>query len=210
MDEVTAILFEPARVLLFPEAAEALKESGEDPYLFLGRHVTGDWGNLSGKETVENFFALASGGEILSRYYTGGGKVLCVATEGDRSKTYLFLKGEEDSMGTDDREPEPIFGSFTSAAGLALGEMLALTGRPERLGECLASIEATAYATLLSSGIEGGAVGGKSLGSAALRVVRVWHEETDNLASLGDAIEALQDVLELMGIRYGTANTGEE
>jgi hypothetical protein len=108
-------------------------------------------------------------------------------------------------------EPDMVFGSFASAVGLALGELLLLAGRPGCLGECLASIEVTAYATILSldtSGVSGPR--GRSLSSAALRVVRVWHEEDGDRSSLGTAIEALQDVLELMGVRYVTTGFREK
>ncbi len=206
MNEVTTILFEPERVLLLPEAAEALKESGEDPNLFLGRHVTGDWGELRSEEVTANFIALAIGGELFSRYRTARGKQLVMATEADRSRTYIYLEdrtSEGETMEKSGVSTDMLFGSFTSAVGLALGEMLLLTGRPEKLGECLASIEATAYATLLSScASPEGAPVVKSLSSAALRVVKVWHEDFDGYDGLGKAIETLQDVLESMGIEY--------
>jgi hypothetical protein len=43
---------------------------------------------------------------------------------------------------------------------------------------------------------------GLSLAGAALGVIRAWHEETEDLAALGDAIAVLQEVLEEMGMRY--------
>jgi len=206
MDEVTTILFEPERVLLLPEAAEALQESGEDPHAFLGRHVTGDWGDLRSEEVAANFIALAVGGELFSRYRTARGYGLVVATEADRSRTYIYLEdrpSEGETMGKGGVSPDMLFGSFTSAVGLALGEMLLLTGKPGGLGECLASIEATAYATLLSSSPSSeGVPVGKSLSSAALQVVKVWHEDFNGYDGLGKAIEALQDVLLSMGIEY--------
>lgn len=206
MNEVTTILFEPERVLLLPEAAEALQESGEDPHAFLGRHVTGDWGELGSDEVGANFIALAVGGELLSRYRTAQGKQLVIATEADRSRTYIYLQdgpSEGETMEKGGVSTEMLFGSFTSAVGLALGEMLRLTGKPEKLGECLASIEATAYATLLSSSPSpGGVPVVKSLSSAALQVVKVWHEDFNGYDGLGKAIEVLQDVLLSMGIEY--------
>src|ERR1700760_2774239 len=181
MDEVTTILFEPERVLLLPEAAEALKESGEDPHAFLGRHVTGDWGDLRSEEVVANFIALAIGGELFSRYRTIRGKQLVIATEADRSRTYIYLEDSPSKGETMEKggvSPDMLFGSFTSAVGLALGEMLLLTGRPGKLGECLASCEPPASAPLLSPspGPEGAPVD-RSLSSAALQVVKVWHED---------------------------------
>lgn len=214
MDEVTTILFEPRRVLLLPEAAAALKESGEDPHAFLGRHVTGDWGELGSEEIAANFLALAGGGELFSRYQTLRGRQLVIATEADRSRTYIYLHDrdpEGETMETSGVDPDMLFGSFTSAVGLALGEMLLLAGKPGRLGECLASVEATAYATLLSSspGL-GGAPAGKSLSSAALQVVKTWHEDFDGYQSFGKAVEELREALLSMGIEYIPPETGQE
>lgn len=39
----------------------------------------------------------------------------------------------------------------------------------------------------------------------ALRVVRAWHEETENLAAFGEAVAVLQEVLEEMGVRHAPA-----
>jgi hypothetical protein len=211
---LTSILFDLGHVHLLPEAAEALKESGEEPQLYLSRHVTGDWGELSREAMAANTLALAIGGELLSCYRTSAGTSLRIMTEADHSATYIYVHDRQTERSAVEKsrvDPDMLFGSFTSAVGLALGEMLLLTGRPERLGECLASIEATAYATLLSvSTNEASGPSGKSLSSAALRVVRVWHEKTENLADLGDAVQALQEVLELMGVRYVATDCREE
>jgi hypothetical protein len=211
---LTPILFDLGCVHLLPEAAEALKESGEEAEPYLSRHVTGDWGELSREEVAANTLALAIGGELLSCYLTSAGTSLRIMTEADRSATYIYLhdrqteRREAEKSGVD---PDMVFGSFASAVGLALGDILLLTRRPERLGECLASIEVTVYATLLSVSAEiAGGPSARSLSSAALRVVREWHEKTENLADLGDAIQALQDVLELMGVRYVAADCREE
>jgi hypothetical protein len=110
-------------------------------------------------------------------------------------------------------EPVPLFANFTTAVGLALGELLLLSGRPDDLEESIRSILLSARATLMASELrwrEGApAKGGKSLASAALAVVRTWHENTKDLAALGDAIAALQDVLETLGVRY-VARTPEQ
>ena len=108
---------------------------------------------------------------------------------------------------TEDYEtPEPVLGSFTTSVGLALGEILLLTGRPEELLEHLRAIHITARATLLASDLEAyrGPIRrpGVSLSVAALGVVRAWHEETRDLNALADAIMLLEEVLEEMGVRY--------
>jgi hypothetical protein len=211
---LSKILFELGHVSILPEAAAVLTESGEEAKLFLDRHATADWGGIASAERTANTLALAIGGELLSRYETSLGAALSVMTAADRSGTYIYLddrQPEGDAMEKNGVDPEMLFGSFTSATGLALGEILLLTERPERLGECLASIEATAYATLLCVNAKGsGSPSGRSLSSAALQAVRVWHERTENLTDLGEAIQALQDTLELMGVRYVPTDFREE
>jgi hypothetical protein len=51
--------------------------------------------------------------------------------------------------------------SFTSAVGLALGELLLLTGRPEELLEHVRSIHIAAQGTILSSGLAPAHSGGE-------------------------------------------------
>jgi hypothetical protein len=102
---------------------------------------------------------------------------------------------------------ESLFASFTGAVGLALGELLLVLGKTEDLGWCLRSIGITAQATLLSSDLQprGASMprpSCQSLAGAALRVVRTWHEDIEDLSGLGEAIALLQDVLEAMGVRY--------
>jgi hypothetical protein len=109
-------------------------------------------------------------------------------------------------MNQEDRESEgTVFGSFTSAVGLALGELLLFAGRPEELQDCLHSIEIVARATLLSAEVEKGKQGREHLVplvGVAYRVVEAWHEETRDLNALGEAIVDLQEVLEARGVQY--------
>lgn len=96
---------------------------------------------------------------------------------------------------------DALLGSFASAVGLALGELLLFAGRSEALGGCLASIETAAYATLISSDLStcGAAPRGRSLAGAALRVVRTWYE-TDDVEHFGETMRALEEVLAAMGM----------
>lgn len=104
--------------------------------------------------------------------------------------------------------------SFTSAVGLALGEILLLAGRPEELLEHLRSIHIAARATIMSSDLEAhrGTIRrpGISLSVASLGVLHAWHTETRDLNALGDAIALLQEVLEEMGIQYVAPIPDEE
>jgi hypothetical protein len=104
-----------------------------------------------------------------------------------------------------DDSRECLFASFTAALGLALGELLLVLGKSEDLERCLRSIGIAAQATLLSSGLQrrdatASRSSGQSLARAALRVVRTWHEDVEDLSALG-AIILLQDALEAMGGR---------
>jgi hypothetical protein len=207
---LSRILFEPPQVVMLPGAAEALQASGEDPILFLDRHITGDWGEIRHEEIAANTLALAMGGELVSRYRTTGGKTLCILTEADRSKTYLFLKDEGEAMETNAREPNLLFGSFTSSVGLALGELLILTGRQEELLEHLREIHVTARATIMcaEAGSEAVTISrpGVSLSDAALKAVRAWSMDPQDPADLDDAMALLADVLKEMGVLRDVAD----
>jgi len=99
---------------------------------------------------------------------------------------------------------ECLFPSFAHSVGFALGQLLLLMDRPEDLAGCLTAIHVAARSTLLSDafGLETATPDGMTLASAALRVVRAWHEEVNDLTALSEAIAELQDVLEGMGVRY--------
>ena len=98
-------------------------------------------------------------------------------------------------------ETEALFGSFTSAVGLALGELLLYAGGPEDLGGCMAAIERVALATLLAFDMatdRATVPRGRSLTTAALRVVAAWKEAPEDLDLVSDSIEVLEDVLRQM------------
>jgi hypothetical protein len=46
--------FPLGHVVATPQAVEALEECGHHPCEFLGRHVTGDWGDLNPDEKRQN------------------------------------------------------------------------------------------------------------------------------------------------------------
>jgi hypothetical protein len=91
---LTRMLFNLGQVVATPGALHVLEESGEDPHLYLGRHVTGDWGELSCEDKAANTLALITGERILSSYRTSRGAKLWVITEADRSSTCLLLPEE--------------------------------------------------------------------------------------------------------------------
>ena len=80
-------------VLATPGALEALRAVGKDPLRLLGRHASGDWGQLDAHDRRENGLALKHGRRLLSSYPVGEGRVW-VITEADRSVTTILLPEE--------------------------------------------------------------------------------------------------------------------
>jgi hypothetical protein len=108
-------------------------------------------------------------------------------------------------MEQDKKDSEAVLGSFTSAMGLALGDLLLLTGRTDRLGECLAAIETATLGTLLASDFQHDGASpprARSLTRAALGVVVAWHEQLSDLSGVAEAVSLLQDALEAMGVLH--------
>jgi len=86
--------FPSGRVVATPAALATINQSGEDPMVFLSRHLAGDWGDLSDTDKWANDAAIKDGNFILSKYKTAKGKDLYVITEADRSVTTFLLPGE--------------------------------------------------------------------------------------------------------------------
>jgi len=91
--------FPLGRILSTPGALDVLKESGQSAAVFLDRHATGDWGNLSDDDKRLNDEALIDGGRILSAYKTRLGTKLWIITEaaddaGHRAATTILLPEE--------------------------------------------------------------------------------------------------------------------
>jgi len=81
------------KVVATPGALKLLLERGEDPFDFLSRHATGDWGDLCAFDRQQNEKALRVGARIFSSYVTSAGKVWII-TEADRSITTILLPEE--------------------------------------------------------------------------------------------------------------------
>jgi hypothetical protein len=89
-----AILFSLGRIYLTPGANEALDESKQEPFEFLSRHQTGDWGIVGKEHSQENDFSVKNGFRILSAYKTNKDTKLWIITEADRSSTTILLPSE--------------------------------------------------------------------------------------------------------------------
>ena len=89
-----AARFPLGRLFLTPGAIEALAESEQEPFEFLRRHQSGDWGDLGTEDKRENEFSVPRVLRILSKYHTAEGAALYVITEADRSATTILLPSE--------------------------------------------------------------------------------------------------------------------
>lgn len=91
---MSKVLFSMGQVVATPGALAALEEAGQHPFVFLSRHVSGDWGNLVAEDKEENQRALEHGNRIFSSYLTAKNTKIWVITEWDRSVTTLLLPSE--------------------------------------------------------------------------------------------------------------------
>lgn len=78
------------RVLATPGALKLLLQEGEDPFEYLARHATGDWGELCDFDRRQNEIALREGLRVFSSYETPAGRIW-VISEADRSVTTILL-----------------------------------------------------------------------------------------------------------------------
>jgi hypothetical protein len=86
------LVVELGEVVATPGALEALEKVGVLPLRLLGRHQSGDWGDISEDDKRENELSLKEGFRLLSAYKlpNDGGKVWII-TEADRSVTTVLL-----------------------------------------------------------------------------------------------------------------------
>lgn len=87
-------LFKLGQLLVTPGALEALQASGESPWVFLTRHLIGDWGELCAEDKRLNDDAVQDESRILSAYTTSTKTKVWVITEADRSATTILLPDE--------------------------------------------------------------------------------------------------------------------
>jgi hypothetical protein len=81
------------RVVATPGALKLLKEADRQPFDYLVRHATGDWGELCAFDRRQNQVALREGLRVLSSYNVSAGRVWII-TEADRSATTILLPEE--------------------------------------------------------------------------------------------------------------------
>ena len=81
------------RVVATPGALETIFGAGGDPFAYIARHTSGDWGDLCAHDRRENGLALRHGRRVLSSYAVGEGR-FWIITEADRSVTTILLPEE--------------------------------------------------------------------------------------------------------------------
>jgi len=84
---VSGIKFEPGRIAATPGALKAFRASGDDPLVYLSRHIAGDWGDLCEADKTENELSVREGFRVLSAYTLKSGVKFWIITEADRSST---------------------------------------------------------------------------------------------------------------------------
>jgi len=82
------------RIVATPGALRALEQANQNPFEFLARHQTGDWGELCEDDKRENEFSVRNDFRIVSAYRTRTDVKIWVITEADRSVTTLLLPHE--------------------------------------------------------------------------------------------------------------------
>ena len=86
--------FPLGRIVATPGVLAAFEASGEEPLVFLLRHMQGDWGEVCEEDKQENELSLREGFRILSAYTLKTGVVIWVITEADRDSTCVLLPSE--------------------------------------------------------------------------------------------------------------------
>lgn len=86
------MLFQPGQIVATRGALSVL--SIEDIRKALGRHLSGDWGDLSAEDKQENDFSVNNGFRIISSYSSKKGVKFWIITEADRSATTVLLPEE--------------------------------------------------------------------------------------------------------------------
>lgn len=85
-------LFSLGECVATPAALKALTPG--EALVLLGRHQSGDWGDVSPEDAYENEFSVQHGFRILSSYEAAGGTRVWILTEADRSVTTILLPSE--------------------------------------------------------------------------------------------------------------------
>jgi len=87
-------LFNPGQIVATPGARDLVDRLGLNPYDYLARHLTGDWGDMCDEDKAANDRAIGEGERIFSAYQVTEEDRLWVISEADRSSTCFLLPEE--------------------------------------------------------------------------------------------------------------------
>ena len=76
-------LFKPGGILASPGCVDALEESGQSVWIFLTRHLAGDWGVVDAEDKEANDEALKDGSRLLSAYVLSTGEKIWIISEAE-------------------------------------------------------------------------------------------------------------------------------
>ena len=82
-------LFRIGRIVATPNALERLSQ--DDIFKAIGRHQSGDWGDVGEHDREANNRALKDRSRLLSVYHSATGVKFWIITEADRSATAILL-----------------------------------------------------------------------------------------------------------------------
>lgn len=90
----TPVRFPLGELVATPGALSLLERHRINPLSLLGRHLQGDWGNVTNEDRATNDDAVTLGNRILSSYTLGEKDKVWIITEHDRSSTHILLPSE--------------------------------------------------------------------------------------------------------------------
>lgn len=91
---VSYLLFPLGQIVMTPNAADALADSGESPITFIAKHASLNRGDLCEDDHKANIWSLQNEARILSSFKLASGVKLWVISEADRSSTCLLLPSD--------------------------------------------------------------------------------------------------------------------
>jgi hypothetical protein len=90
------ILFRPGDVLVTADALRALEFNEVTPQCLLGRHMSGDWGELPARERNRNELrTMTEDGQVVSRFRLSDGEIVLVTTDLNESGTLISQPGDD-------------------------------------------------------------------------------------------------------------------
>jgi hypothetical protein len=81
--------FRLGHIVATPNALESITQ--DDILTGIGRHQSGDWGDVDAHDRAANDHSLIEGTRILSVYHAANGVKFWIITEADRSATTVLL-----------------------------------------------------------------------------------------------------------------------